>query len=413
MSSLYSSKFPELKVAGVFLLAFLLTGAQMKPGELFIHEASSYRAEGRRFQQKGDLREALVSYQKAVQADPNYADIYNDLGIVLESLSRSADAETAYQTALRMNPNLVQAHSNLALLYEQQGRLKEAAEHWTERVKKGSLTDPWVQKARAKLVEHQFPVSETVTETAEREKREAKTAQEKEERQRVESKKWKRQEASRPLKKKEEKRQAAAKPVKPPESSATPPGAWLPLGEAAPRTPPAAPAAGASKEAAQWAQQMAREKKQLAQEQRRSEVQRQKELARQKVQEAAQRKKEARKKASLEREISELPKPAVSKSQEREEARRIAMELALEKAQAKIQKSPGTAAPSPSPEKKRSHDQAVQELIQRAQAAMRQGHYNEAMVHYQQALILDPKHPEAIQGLKRAQAALDRSKSPL
>jgi len=61
-------------------------------------------------------------------------------------------------------------------------------------------------------------------------------------------------------------------------------------------------------------------------------------------------------------------------------------------------------------EKQESQHRSVQELIQRGVSSMRQGRYAEAVVHYQQALILDPKSAEADQGLKRAQAALAKSK---
>ncbi len=53
--------------------------------------------------------------------------------------------------------------------------------------------------------------------------------------------------------------------------------------------------------------------------------------------------------------------------------------------------------------------QTIRELYQRGVAAMRQGKYDEAVTNFEQILALDPNHPEAKQGLKRAQVALSKS----
>lgn len=58
-------------------------------------------------------------------------------------------------------------------------------------------------------------------------------------------------------------------------------------------------------------------------------------------------------------------------------------------------------------ERESTWSQSAQELYERAVLSMRQGRYEEAATLFQQVLVLRPDHTEAVQGLKRAQTALD------
>ncbi len=148
--------------AGVLLFcSFFLLGSQdLQPEQLQLQESASYRAEGRQFQDSGQLQKALEAYQKSVVLNPQYAEAQNDLGVILESLGDIPRAEEAYKAALRFNPNLAAAHSNLALLYERTGKTQEAAKHWAARAQMGTWEDPWTVKARSKLQEYNLPAPE-------------------------------------------------------------------------------------------------------------------------------------------------------------------------------------------------------------------------------------------------------------
>ena len=114
--------------------------------------------------------------------------------------------------------------------------------------------------------------------------------------------------------------------------------------------------------------------------------------------------------------------PAAPASPVLTDAQRISREFAREKAKAQSPKVEIRKVERPKDqdskilseklagEKEQTRFQAVRELCQRGIAAMRQGRYDEAIVHYQQALLLVPGTPEANQGLKRAQTALAKSK---
>lgn len=166
-----SLSFPLVsRFAALFLLTLCLSGAEIKPGELLFQEGASYRAEGRQLQDAGDLQRALAVYRMAVAVYPTYAEVYNDMGVVFETLGKSAEAEEFYKRALRFKPELAGAHSNLALLYEKQGKVKEAAGHWAARIRThgGSSNDPWILKAKEKLTQYKFPIPEPLIEEVRR-----------------------------------------------------------------------------------------------------------------------------------------------------------------------------------------------------------------------------------------------------
>ncbi len=154
------------RFVSLLLLTLCLSGAEMRPGEMMFQEGASYRAEGRQLQDAGDLHRALAAYRMAVVVHPSYAEAYNDLGVILESLGKLSEAEEVYKRALRFKPGLTEAYSNLAFLYEKQGKVQEAGEHWTARVRLhvGPSDDPWVLKAREKLIQYNLPVPKPLAE---------------------------------------------------------------------------------------------------------------------------------------------------------------------------------------------------------------------------------------------------------
>ena len=152
------------------------SGANVKPGEILLQDAVSFRAEGRQLQDAGEIQGASAAYRRAVTVNPSYAEAYNDLGVVLESLGNLQEAEEAYKSAVTLKPDFGAAHSNLASLYEETGRTKEAAEHWSARIRLGPPDDPWVIKAREKVTHYQLPITETPREVAENKKQAVKLA---------------------------------------------------------------------------------------------------------------------------------------------------------------------------------------------------------------------------------------------
>ena len=122
-------------------------------------QARLYRIEGVKFQDTGDVGSALKLYQKAVELDPAYAVVYNDLGIIYEAQMLPDRAEESYLQALRIDPSLLGAYANLALLYESQRQLEKAAYYWKQRVELGNPDDPWTLKAQQRLEDIRLALS--------------------------------------------------------------------------------------------------------------------------------------------------------------------------------------------------------------------------------------------------------------
>ena len=74
----------------------------------------------------GKLQEAELSYRKAVEIKPDYADAHYNLGNVLRDLEKLKEAEISYRKAIELNPNFADAHSNLGIIFKDLGKLKEA-----------------------------------------------------------------------------------------------------------------------------------------------------------------------------------------------------------------------------------------------------------------------------------------------
>lgn len=61
----------------------------------------------------GLLDEAILSFRRAIQFNPDSAEACNNLGATLIDQGYDADAEIACQTAVELKPNYVQARNNL------------------------------------------------------------------------------------------------------------------------------------------------------------------------------------------------------------------------------------------------------------------------------------------------------------
>ncbi|MDD2679930.1 MAG: tetratricopeptide repeat protein [Candidatus Omnitrophica bacterium] len=114
-------------------------------------QARMYRSEGFQFQESGDLASALKLYQKAVEIDPAYAVVQNDLGVLYEAQGDTDRAEESYLKAIKADPDYAGAYTNLALLYENKRELEKAAYFWRKRVELGNPDDFWTWKAGQRL----------------------------------------------------------------------------------------------------------------------------------------------------------------------------------------------------------------------------------------------------------------------
>jgi Tfp pilus assembly protein PilF len=143
-----------------YLLAADMVGKDNPDGLTGLQEqARLYRNEGLKLQRLGDWGAVLRLYQKAAELDPEYPDVYNDLGVIYEAQGETDRAEENYIQALKIDPYFLGAYSNLALLYENKRDLANAAYYWGKRVELGGPDDPWTLKAQARLEDVRLALS--------------------------------------------------------------------------------------------------------------------------------------------------------------------------------------------------------------------------------------------------------------
>ncbi len=77
----------------------------------------------------GRLDEAAHHFKRSVELEPN-ADIYSDLGFVMDRKGKTIKAMSYYRKALDIDPRAGQAHFNLAAALARSGDLEGAARHY-------------------------------------------------------------------------------------------------------------------------------------------------------------------------------------------------------------------------------------------------------------------------------------------
>lgn len=95
----------------------------------------------------GALTEAVGSFRKALELDPEYHTAHYNMAKALMDLGRVPEAVRHYNAALRIKPDFAEAHNNLAGIYEQHGMLTDAERHCKEALR----IDPELAEAHVTL----------------------------------------------------------------------------------------------------------------------------------------------------------------------------------------------------------------------------------------------------------------------
>ena len=83
---------------------------------------------GMALQQAGSVASAVTAYVRAIELQPDWAEMHALLGIALQSLGQHDDAIRAFRQAIRIQPGDAQIWSNLGVLLQDRGRTDEAIE---------------------------------------------------------------------------------------------------------------------------------------------------------------------------------------------------------------------------------------------------------------------------------------------
>jgi Tfp pilus assembly protein PilF len=116
-SSRYSERNPvmALRIAACAAVALLSASPAFADAR---HDAKDQVAFGINVAQRGLWREAIYRWEKAVEIDPTYAAAHNDLAIAYEHEGQLDKARKAYEKAVELEPNNAEIKQNFELFKE-------------------------------------------------------------------------------------------------------------------------------------------------------------------------------------------------------------------------------------------------------------------------------------------------------
>lgn len=123
-----------------------------------------YLREALVLERQGDYDAALTSYRLALRDAPNDLKVLQNMAIAYSRVGRMDEAVRSYRRALELDPDLAGAHYGLAFLLVKRGDDTGAERHlqaFLSSPPAGEEHERWVSHARATLDQIQHPTSGT------------------------------------------------------------------------------------------------------------------------------------------------------------------------------------------------------------------------------------------------------------
>ena len=92
--------------------------------------AQAYYNKGNALGKMGKLSQSLSSYQKSIEIDPSYARAYYNAGGVLQQLGKPGEALQNYEKAIELKPDYAEAFNNRGNVLEDRGDLQKALQSY-------------------------------------------------------------------------------------------------------------------------------------------------------------------------------------------------------------------------------------------------------------------------------------------
>jgi tetratricopeptide (TPR) repeat protein len=124
---------PRFNKVLVFLISvFIIYGSfsVVSSEELMEQESVEYFKEGLAAQSADKIDEAISLYSKAIYANPNYVQAYNNLGTAYAQKGDIVKAEELYNHAVTIDPYYSIALKNIAIIYAEKGDYEKFYEYW-------------------------------------------------------------------------------------------------------------------------------------------------------------------------------------------------------------------------------------------------------------------------------------------
>jgi len=122
-----STAFGTLCTAFLLAAIFVSSCGREEGGRVYFQQALALN-QGQPACPPDVLRQKAALYRKAVKADPNYADAWNNLGDVYENLGEYSKALEAYRRACKLKPDHAIAYFGIGDVYCKQGLHEKAIE---------------------------------------------------------------------------------------------------------------------------------------------------------------------------------------------------------------------------------------------------------------------------------------------
>lgn len=84
------------------------------------------------YQGVGAYKEAIEEYKKALDLEPNYADIRTKMGVSMREMGKKADALKEFRKAIKAPRKIVDAYVQLGVTYYSMGKKPEAKRSWKQ-----------------------------------------------------------------------------------------------------------------------------------------------------------------------------------------------------------------------------------------------------------------------------------------
>lgn len=109
----------------------------------------NYLAEALELEKRGDYNNALTSYRLALRENPDDLQVLQNMAIAFSRTSQPEEAIRSYRRALQIDPELAGAHYGLAYLLLKRGYTAPAAVHLEGFLRNSTGTDAQSAKFRA------------------------------------------------------------------------------------------------------------------------------------------------------------------------------------------------------------------------------------------------------------------------
>ena len=83
---------------------------------------------------QGNLEESIQAYQQAIHIQPQFSEAYYNLGNALRKQGKLEESIKAYQQSIRLQLDHVEAHNNLGIALEEQGKLEESIKNYQQAI---------------------------------------------------------------------------------------------------------------------------------------------------------------------------------------------------------------------------------------------------------------------------------------